>query len=184
MVNAKKGAHAMIEYVCPNCGRNLQIRDEFAGRWGRCNYCKGRILAPVHRPSTLTHRTYKDADNRGIRLESAADANAHWSVVHSHQREEPCVIFGFEQRCHGHDALLALDYMVEAEDTKEVISLAALTFGYYELNDGTYEAVVCGATLTPEQWQHAVEQFARHHGRKKRIHPPTCLKSTIITAGA
>ena len=35
-----------IEFVCPSCGRALKLRDEAAGKRGRCPHCKAVITVP------------------------------------------------------------------------------------------------------------------------------------------
>ena len=35
-----------IEFVCPSCGRVLRLRDEAAGKRGRCPHCKSVITVP------------------------------------------------------------------------------------------------------------------------------------------
>ncbi len=35
-----------IEFTCPTCGKVLKLRDEAAGKRGRCPYCKGVITVP------------------------------------------------------------------------------------------------------------------------------------------
>lgn len=36
----------MIQITCPNCGKELAIPDQFAGQFGRCNYCGARLAVP------------------------------------------------------------------------------------------------------------------------------------------
>ena len=35
-----------IEFACPTCGKVLKLRDEAAGKKGRCPYCKEVITVP------------------------------------------------------------------------------------------------------------------------------------------
>lgn len=37
----------MIVFPCPHCGRTLRVEQSFAGKRGRCKYCKGEVLAPL-----------------------------------------------------------------------------------------------------------------------------------------
>ena len=35
-----------IEFVCPKCGRPVKVDDRYAGRSGRCQFCKSPLTAP------------------------------------------------------------------------------------------------------------------------------------------
>ena len=35
-----------IEFICPTCGKTLKLRDEAAGKRGRCPFCKGVVTVP------------------------------------------------------------------------------------------------------------------------------------------
>src|SRR5579871_4484645 len=37
----------MIAFLCPGCGKNLKVKDELAGRKGRCPYCQVPMVVPV-----------------------------------------------------------------------------------------------------------------------------------------
>ena len=162
----------MIAYTCPNCGRLLRIREEYAGQWGRCKYCNGRVLAPAQTNSGMHHHVFKEVDNRGTRLEDVADANAHWTVLKALHREEPGLVHGFDRLLDAHEALAAIPCIHVAEDSGRLICTEQLSFGYYELNDQTFEAVLCGAALTRELFELAVHSFDRHRGRRKYERPP------------
>ncbi len=168
-----KGARTMIECTCPNCGRILKIRDEYAGRWGRCNYCHARVLAPARPISQVVQKVFKDAENSGMRLTDVTDANTHWMLVRTSGRVEPGLVYVFHRLIDAREALLGVSCIHVAEDSGALISTEAITFGCYELNDGNYEAVVCGEELRPELYEEAVRSFTRHRGKPKYQRAPT-----------
>jgi serine/threonine protein kinase len=37
----------VISFACPHCGRQLQLRDDFAGKRGKCPHCKNLLTVPL-----------------------------------------------------------------------------------------------------------------------------------------
>ena len=37
----------MIEFQCPNCGKQLRVKPELAGRTGKCTGCSNKIVVPA-----------------------------------------------------------------------------------------------------------------------------------------
>lgn len=163
----------MITHACPNCGRLLQIRDEYGGKWGRCKYCQGRVLAPTLTISGIERKVYREIDNQGTRLLDVVDANAHWAVLKVQHRVEPGLVYGFMRLIDMQESLLALPCIHVADDSGGLICTEPLTFGYYELNDNSYESVLCGQGLTQELYDLAVQSFERHNGRRKFARAPS-----------
>ena len=42
----------MIAFLCPGCGKNLIIQDEYAGKNAACPQCKQRVQVPTAAPAT------------------------------------------------------------------------------------------------------------------------------------
>lgn len=173
----------MITHTCPNCGRILRIRDQYGGQWGKCKYCQGRVLAPLPSSTGIERKVYKELDNRGTRLFDVVDANAHWAVLKAQHRTEPGLVHGFSRLIDAHEALLALPCVHVAEDSNRLICTEPLTFGYYELNDGTYEGVLCGQTLSQELYELATQSFDRHRGRRKYERAPSAAPTAPARVG-
>src|SRR5437868_5439051 len=36
----------MISFDCPSCGKNLTVKDDLAGKKGKCPKCRGVIMVP------------------------------------------------------------------------------------------------------------------------------------------
>jgi len=47
----------MIVFPCPHCGRTLRVEPSFAGKRGRCKYCKGEVYAPAGSMESASPRT-------------------------------------------------------------------------------------------------------------------------------
>ncbi len=157
----------MVECRCTNCGRLLRIRDEYAGRWGRCNYCQARVLAPARAPSEFIHKVYKDMDNRGTRLTDLTDAQTHWTLLRTTGRVEAGLVAVFPRMIDAREALLGVDCIHVAEDSGCLIATEPIVFGHYELNDGSHEAVICAEGLQPVHFEQAVRSFTRHRGKPR-----------------
>src|SRR5947209_4007526 len=81
-----RGSAAMITFACPHCKKILSVKDQFAGRNGKCPHCKqpSQVPGPVKRsdpakpvvgpgpaPGTVTPETIAaTADNQPIGLET------------------------------------------------------------------------------------------------------------------
>lgn len=54
-----------------------------------------------------------------------------------------------------------------AQDSKRLICTDVLNFGYYQRDDGKYEAILWGDELTHELWEQAKMSFSKHGGLRK-----------------
>lgn len=76
-------------------------------------------------------------------------------------------------------SLLSADYAMQqiscikcAVDSKQLICLKELIFGYYEVETGVWEAVLCGRDLTHKLWSEARDAFIKHRGTIKNEQEP------------
>lgn len=68
----------MIEFQCPNCGKQLRVKPELAGRTGKCTGCSEKIVVPAA-PSDF----FSDALDE-IALQPIAPVDSHQRNQQSH----------------------------------------------------------------------------------------------------
>ena len=122
----------------------------------------GQEAAAVEGPST-----FKEKDNRGTRHDRLSLATSYWTARMPSPKKDPFVMYVFDQASDAEAALLELPCIHVAQDTKALICTEVLIFGYYQREDGKYEALVCGDDLTHELWEQAQASFAKHGGQRK-----------------
>jgi serine/threonine protein kinase/DNA-directed RNA polymerase subunit RPC12/RpoP len=65
-----KGYRSMIAFLCSRCGKSLKVKDELAGRKGRCPHCQQPTVVP-RAPQTAGERS----EQAGNDNDSESDAN-------------------------------------------------------------------------------------------------------------
>ncbi len=134
----------------------------------------GQRLQP---PDQIVRNRFCEKDNLGIRIRSMTEAdsenfkNAPFEKE-AQQQFQPYIRYLFTSGEDARDALLGLNFIHEAEDTGNLICTEPLTFGYYRLENGKYEAYIGGRHLTLPFWKAARESFAVHNGRIKNEQRP------------
>ncbi len=117
--------------------------------------------------SSLFKKTYNEKDNTGTRHDSAEFATAYWITRNKNQKFDPFLLYLFDNESDAKKALLELDCIHEAADTRKLICREMLIFGYYKTERGNFEAILCGEELSPSLYQKAQKAFVKHNGRKK-----------------
>ncbi len=117
--------------------------------------------------ATHSEEKYHERDNRGDRQDDLGIAVAYWMQRMSLPFKDPYVVYTFTKEDDARAALLGLPCIKVAVDTGKLICTERLIFGHYRQQDGTYEAILCGSSLTQDLWAQAGEQFARHGGKRK-----------------
>lgn len=112
-------------------------------------------------------KSFTEKDNMGTRHDTLEIATAYWSARISSPKKDAFVMYTFDNEKDAREALLELPCIHVAEDTRKLICSDVLIFGYYPIEQGKYEALVCGDDLTYELWQQAKESFAKHGGQRK-----------------
>lgn len=119
------------------------------------------------------NQIYTEKDNMGTRYNSADEWwEGYWLPRLIYQSDEPFINYIFDSATEARNALMDLDFIKEAEDTKKLISTEVLTFGYYDNENGKYKAVLCGYGLTHEIYIAANESFTKHGGTLYRKKEP------------
>jgi len=110
---------------------------------------------------------FLEKDNRGTRHKNEAETVAYWNARMRKTEKEPFVIYTFDSAVSAREALLELPCIHEAEDSGNLICTETLNFGYYDVEEGGYDAIVCGWDLTHDLWQKAKTSFINHGGRPR-----------------
>lgn len=63
-----------IQLPCPNCGARLKVKDEMAGRSGKCPACKTRVAIPAAAPETDDDLLLDDPDEPRLPAHETAAA--------------------------------------------------------------------------------------------------------------
>lgn len=117
-----------------------------------------------------------EKDNRGIRQDSAELARAYWISRMASPKKDPFVLYTFDDEAEARAALLELPCIHIADDSGRLICTEVLNFGYYQTQQGQYEAILGGGELTHELWAQAKASFIQHGGRPRgdgELEPPT-----------
>jgi hypothetical protein len=121
-------------------------------------------------------KSFTEKDNMGTRQDSLGLANAYWMARISSIKKDPFVLYTFDTGRDAREALLELSCIHLAKDSQKLICTEVLIFGYYPIDDGKYEAIVCGDELTHELWEQARASFSKHGGRRKNeLEPEKCV---------
>jgi hypothetical protein len=109
-----------------------------------------------------------EKDNMGTRHDTLSIADSYWMARMTSPRKDPFVCYVFDDEEDARAALLELPCIHVALDTDKLICTEVLIFGYYQSENGKYEAILCGDDLTHERWEQAKASFIKHGGHPFR----------------
>ena len=112
-------------------------------------------------------KVFTEKDNMGSRHDTFSLATSYWMARLTSPKKDPYVMFVFDNANSAREALLELPCIHVAEDSNKLICTEVLIFGYYPVDGGKYEAIICGDDLTYELWDQAKASFAKHGGTRK-----------------
>ena len=97
---------------------------------------------------------FYEKDNMGTRLDTLQKANLYWLVQRpSMKKTNPFILYQFSSFYEALSALLELPYIHKAKDTNNLICDRIMDFGFYEIENGLYEAIISGSDLTLEEYK-------------------------------
>lgn len=111
--------------------------------------------------ASFTAATKKESDNLGTRFESYEEA---WGLM-MHIPPEPKLVYIFHSTESAKKAFLDLPFIFLASDSGKMISTEPVAFGFYEVRENLYHAVIIGNGLTYELWDQAKKSFIANGGR-------------------
>ncbi len=129
-------------------------------------------------------RSYNESDNKGTFQSSVEAATEYWVKRNKLKKFEPFILYKFEDVSDAVSALANLSFIKVATDTEELICTEELIYGYYELEDGNYEVILCGEALNKEKFDEAEKSFIVNNGSKinSKIPPDIVVKGINQTA--
>ena len=110
------------------------------------------------------NKNLSDKDNRGSWIKNERMSLDYWNTRMASRSHEPFVIYRFDTEAEAKAALLEIPSIHIAEDTGNLICTSAIMYGFYQREDGKFEAMVCGNDLTHDEWRIAKESFTKHGG--------------------
>jgi len=108
---------------------------------------------------------YMESDNRGTFQGDLRSATDYWNRRKALRKFEPFVLYEFPDVSDAVSALISLDFIKIAMDSEELICLKPLIYGYYELENGNYEVIICGEKLDEKMITKAEQVFKENHGK-------------------
>jgi hypothetical protein len=117
-------------------------------------------------------KTFREKDNAGTRQATLDQAVAYWNMRNMRQKFDPFVLYVFPTEAFARDALLELGCIHPAQDTGNLICTEPLIFGFYRIENGKYEAILAGESLSHELWQQAKLAFEKQGGQPKNTQEP------------
>ncbi len=115
---------------------------------------------------------FKEGDNRGTRQLTFDQALAYWKTRNMRQKFDPFILYTFENQTSARQALLTLDCIHEAQDTHQLICTEPMIFGFYPVDNGQYEAILAGESLSHTLWAQAKAAFEKNGGQRKNDQEP------------
>lgn len=104
------------------------------------------------------------ADNKGIYHNSEEIATEYWLERKTLKKFEPFLLYKFSDEGDAVRSLLEVECIKIAEDTEEIICLEELIYGYYQVETGDYEVVLCGSALNNSLFLSAKKSFETNNG--------------------
>lgn len=133
---------------------------------------KGKAKSQLKEPLQQHKRSIlKESDNLGTRLSNYVDACNYWTV-NMFNDIGGFVVFTFDNKVEARSALLSLKPIHEAVDSGNLICTEIIVFGYYQRDDGVWQADISVPKLSYHFWSQAKESFAKHNGIEKNSRPP------------
>ena len=111
------------------------------------------------------HKLFYAKDNRGTIFDNADIADAYWSNPYSLSKKDPFIFYTFETEHSAREAILELPCIHAASDQNTLICTETLNFGYYQNDEGNYDAIMSGTDLTQKLWRQAKASFIKYGGR-------------------
>jgi hypothetical protein len=115
--------------------------------------------------SKFIKKGYKDSDNRGIIQSTVEDATNFWVRRNKLKKFEPFLLYEFDDEADAVRSLLNIRCIKIAEDTEQLICTENLNYGYYPLEGGKFEVILCGSSLDDKLFSQAEKSFILNNGR-------------------
>jgi hypothetical protein len=119
-------------------------------------------------------------ENVGTRMDTFSKASSYWLSFVSSGAVPPFVCYKFTGREESLKGFNSLSFIMPASDTGEFITLVpTLYYGFYEVDPGQWEVLICGETLTLDMYHEAAEKLTRAGGILKDRKEPSAAAATV-----
>lgn len=115
--------------------------------------------------------SYVEADNMGTRHDNF-DQAIQWWMANMFKAISAFLVYTFPSASEALAGMLEVPCVHKATDTGNIISTEVLIYGYYQRDDGVWEAELVGKDLTKPIWTAAKKGFLRHSGKCKNEREP------------
>ena len=133
------------------------------------------IKHPTNKSSSSGSGKLMEADNVGIRCDTAIDGEAYF-LPSSQKKPEPIIFYLFDNKDKAIQALTEVSCITIAEDSRKLISTDILTFGVFpaegEDDSPTWGTLLAGKNLSHDTWSEARKYFKKYGGIMKRENKP------------
>jgi hypothetical protein len=108
---------------------------------------------------------YLSSDDMGTRHDNPSTAEGYWMKRITDGDQSPFVLYHFDSLDIARASFEALPFIKVADDTKQIICLNVLIYGYYSRYDGKVSAVLAGRDFTNAMYEAATHAFTSSGGR-------------------
>jgi hypothetical protein len=123
--------------------------------------------------------SYTQSDNKGIYHNDLDLATEYWAERKKIKNYEPFLLYKFQDETDAVRALLEVECIKIAEDTEEIICTEPLIYGYYPVESGNYEVILCGTAMGKQLFENSMSVFLRNNGEKINERPPEDKKKKL-----
>lgn len=121
-------------------------------------------------------------DNVGTRMDTFDTARSYWISFMTSGNIPPFVCYKFTSEQDAMRGISNLSFIKKASDTGKLITLVpTLYYGYYEIDPGKWEVLICGDMLTIDMYNEAMEKLANAGGILKDRKEPKAKKATATS---
>lgn len=111
--------------------------------------------------SDTKNSNWREIDNMGTRIESF---NQALGLMMS-DASKPKLIFALDSMKDAQLAFLNLSFIHLTNDTNKLISSEILEYGFYQVREDLFHAVIMGSDLDEKKWEEAITSFTTQGGR-------------------
>ena len=108
--------------------------------------------------------SFVQSDNKGIYHNNVDIASGYWAERKKLKKFEPFLLYKFNDETDAVRALMQIDCIKIAEDTEELICTEPLIYGYYPVEQESYEVILCGTAINNSLFDKVKAVFEANNG--------------------
>ncbi len=133
------------------------------------------IKHPTNKSSSSSSGKLMEADNVGMRCDTAIDGKAYFLSLFQ-KEPEPIIFYLFNNKDKAIQALAEVSCITIAEDSRKLISTDIIKFGVFptvdEGDSPTWGTLLAGKNLSHDTWSEARKCFKKYGGIMRRENKP------------